>query len=45
MDRMPPPLVLAALLALLAGCAARDVPVPDNIGYHQLRDSFGDRTE
>jgi N-acetylmuramoyl-L-alanine amidase len=47
MKRMPPPLlaalVFALLLALLAGCAGRREPVPDNIGYHQLQESFGDR--
>lgn len=43
MNRMPLPLVLAALTALLIGCAGRDVPIPDNIGYHQLQESFGER--
>ncbi len=47
MKRMPRPLaaaLLAALvLALSAGCAGRREPVPDNVGYHQLRESFGDR--
>jgi len=43
MDRKPLPIAIATLLAVLVGCAGRDVPVPDNIGYHQLRESFGDR--
>ena len=43
MKRMPPAVMIAALLALLAGCAGRQAPVPDNIGYHQLQESFGDR--
>jgi len=47
MKRMPHPLTAALvailLLALLAGCAGRREPVPDNIGYHQLQESFGDR--
>ena len=47
MKRMPRPLAIALvatlLLALLAGCAGHREPVPDNIGYHQLQESFGDR--
>lgn len=40
---LPAALLAALALAVLGGCAGRRAPIPDNIGYHELRESFGDR--
>ena len=37
------PLLAAALATLLGGCAGHRETVPDNVGFHELRESFGDR--